>query len=78
MKFWLLVGAAVVAVLFGVNQVVQTVEEWGRGEGWACGPGCVAWPSPWSQGELAFGSIVVSFALGAVFLWLAAQARRTP
>jgi hypothetical protein len=73
-KFWLLLGAAGLAVLAGINQVVQTVEWWGGSR--ACGPNCVAFPSPWSQGVPAFASIVGLFALGAVFAWRAARARR--
>jgi hypothetical protein len=75
-KFRLLLGVAGLAVLAGINQAVQTVEWWGGSR--ACGPNCVAVPSPWSQGVPAFASIVGLIALAAVLAWLAVRIHRRP
>ena len=76
-KFWLLLGAAGLAVLAGINAVYQYVEWWGT----PVRPddpngGVIA--NPWSQGVPGLSYIVFLFTLGAVFAWLAARAYRKP
>jgi len=76
-RFWVFTAAAVLAVLVGINAVVNTVEWWGvytkacPGE-----PNCAELTPPMSHGVLAFAFIVVLFALGAIFVYLAIRARR--
>ena len=76
-KFWLLLGAAGLAVLAGINAVYQYVEWWGtpvRPDG----PNGGVMANPWSQGMPGLAYIVFLFTLGAVFAWLAARAHRKP
>jgi hypothetical protein len=76
-KFWLLLGAAGLAVLAGINGVYQYVEWWGTPTR-PDGPNGVVFASPWSQGVPGLAYIVFWLALGAVFAWLAARAHRKP
>jgi hypothetical protein len=74
-KFWLLVGAAVVAVGFGIGQVRTAVDFWG-GDSRSCGPGCVELAGPLGGGVLSLAVGVGLLALGAVLVWLAARVYR--
>jgi hypothetical protein len=74
-RFWVFIGAAVLAVLLEVADVRQVVDWWGVPYR-ACGPNCVVTPSPWSHGVLALVYMAGLFALGAVFAYLAIRARR--
>jgi hypothetical protein len=72
-KFWLLVGAAVVVVLLGIGQVSTAVDFWGS-DYRPCGPGCVEAAAPLGGGMLSLAVGVGLLALGAVLVWLAARA----
>jgi hypothetical protein len=78
-KFWLLLGAAVLAVLAGIRSVYTAVEWWGGprpDSGPPHGPPGVVVPPPLSHGVPAVAFIVGLFVLGAVFVSLAVRARR--
>ena len=72
-KFWLLAGGAVVAVLLEVGAIRAAVEWWGVSYR-TCGPGCVESGPPLSSGILALAYMVGLFTLAAVLVWLAARA----
>jgi hypothetical protein len=74
-KFWLLLGAAAVAVLFGISHLVYTVEGW-DGHSRACGPGCISTPAPLTSGVPGVAVSVALFALAAAFVWIAARVHR--
>ena len=74
-RFWAFIGAAVLVVLLLISEVWEVVHWWGVP--WrACGINCVTSPSPWSQGVPALAYMLVLFALGAIFVYLAIRARQ--
>lgn len=74
-RFWVFIGAAVLAVFAASSDLYWTVEWWGTPSR-SCGPGCVASANPWSQGVPAFAYIGACFALAGLFVYLAIRARR--
>jgi hypothetical protein len=75
-KFWLLLGAAGLALLEGINAVYQYVDWWGT-PARADGPNGGVIANPWSQGVPGLAYIVFWLTLAAVLIWRAARARRT-
>jgi hypothetical protein len=76
-RFWVFLGAAVLAVLLGINAVVTAVEWWGDPINACPGqPNCGQLSPPLSSGVPALAYIVGLFALGAIFVYLAIRARR--
>jgi hypothetical protein len=77
MKFWLLLGAAGLAFLAGINAVYQCVE-WSGTPTRPDGSNGVVFANPWSQGVPGLAYIVFWFALAAVLVWRAGRTHRTP
>ncbi len=75
LKFWLLAGAAVVAVLLEIAEIRAAVEWWGVPFR-ACGQGCVEDGPPLSSGVPALAYMAGLFAVAALCVWRAAQAYR--
>src|SRR3954454_20224654 len=76
-RFWVLTGAAALALLLGIGKVVDAIE-WRRGDSKPCpgDPKCVEMAPAFSRGAWAVAYIACFFALGAVFVYLAIRAKR--
>ena len=74
-RFWVFIGAAVLAVYLEISEVWAAVDWWGVPYR-TCGPGCVASGPPLSSGVPGLAYMVGLFALGAIFVYLAIGARR--
>jgi uncharacterized membrane protein len=79
-RFWLFVGAAVIAVLAGIDFVMLAVEWWGGppdcSGGVPAGFPCQSDLPPALTPVPAVAVAVGLFALGAVLVWLAVRVRR--
>jgi hypothetical protein len=68
-------GAAALVVLLEIGEVRAAVDWWGVPYR-TCGPGCVESGAPLSSGVPGLAYMLVLFALGAIFVYLAIRARR--